>query len=297
MRDPPTTELDDLRLARLRTRPQRHKRLRPLPPPLVRHRHNRTLEHRRMSDHRLLHLDRRDVLATRDDHVLRPVPQLHVPVGVNDREVARVQPPARERLRRGLRIAVVALHHGVPPHHDLAHLRPVGGDGRRRSSTTLAPPTAMCPTPCRARRRARSRVAEPSHSRLPRPDGARPVGLGQSVRRGSGGGRARPSGRAASARAARPPVTTVTGLREPVSAGVVERARRDRRRAVEVRHTFLLDQPPDQRRHRPCAGTRGSRRSPSPPRGSTSRCSGTSAASTGRRSRSAARLPRPARAR
>ena len=44
-----------------------------------------------------------------------------VPVGVPHREVAGVEPAAAEGVRRRLRIVVVAEHHVVAAHHDLAH--------------------------------------------------------------------------------------------------------------------------------------------------------------------------------
>jgi len=46
--------------------------------------------HRRMPVERLLHLDRRDVLAAGDDDVLRAVFQLDVAVGMEDAEIERL---------------------------------------------------------------------------------------------------------------------------------------------------------------------------------------------------------------
>ncbi|GBD28291.1 hypothetical protein HRbin31_00306 [bacterium HR31] len=76
-----------------------------------------------------LHLHRGDVLAAADDDVLLPVDDLEVAVRVHHRQVPGVEPPARERLRGGLRIPVVAVHDGGPPHHDLPHLAAVPRHG------------------------------------------------------------------------------------------------------------------------------------------------------------------------
>ena len=50
------------------------------------------LLHRGMAQQRRLDLDRRDVLAAADDHVLEPVADLDVAVGMDDRGVAGVEP-------------------------------------------------------------------------------------------------------------------------------------------------------------------------------------------------------------
>jgi hypothetical protein len=47
---------------------------------------------------RVLDLDRRDVLAARDDDVLRAVLDLDIAVGVGDREIAGMEPAAGKRL-------------------------------------------------------------------------------------------------------------------------------------------------------------------------------------------------------
>jgi hypothetical protein len=51
---------------------------------------------------RVLDLDRRDVLAARDDDVLGAVLELDVAVGVHDAEVAGMEPAAGEGLVGGL---------------------------------------------------------------------------------------------------------------------------------------------------------------------------------------------------
>jgi hypothetical protein len=42
----------------------------------------------------VLDLDRRDILAARNDDVLRAVPQLDIAVGMDDSEIAGVEPAA-----------------------------------------------------------------------------------------------------------------------------------------------------------------------------------------------------------
>src|SRR5439155_24295311 len=71
-------ERDQLGLREGRVRPERDEGLRTLAPFLARDRDHRRLEDVRMADERLLHLDRRDVLAAGDDDVLGPVAQLDV---------------------------------------------------------------------------------------------------------------------------------------------------------------------------------------------------------------------------
>ena len=77
----------------------------------------------------VFHLNGGDGLAAANDDVLGPVAQLDVAVGVQHAEVAAVEPAPGEGLLRRLRIAVIALHHGVSAHADLAHRRPVRGHG------------------------------------------------------------------------------------------------------------------------------------------------------------------------
>ena len=116
---------------------QRHERLRPLAPALVGDRHDGALEHRGVRADRLLDLDRGDVLAAGDDHVLAAVAQLDGAVGVPHREVAGVEPAAPERRLGGLRVVEVARHDVVAAHHDLAHAcAPSRGTSRISSSTT-----------------------------------------------------------------------------------------------------------------------------------------------------------------
>jgi hypothetical protein len=75
---------------------------------------------------RVLHLDRADVLAAGDDHVLAAVLDLHVAVGLHHGQVAGVEPAALEGIARGRRVLQVALHHDVAAEHDLADRLAVG---------------------------------------------------------------------------------------------------------------------------------------------------------------------------
>ena len=94
-------------------------------PLLVRHADDRHFLHRRMPQQHAFDLDRRDVLAAADDDVLEPVADLDVAVRMDDRGVAGVEPAAAHRHRGRLGIVVVALHHDVAAHDDLADRRAV----------------------------------------------------------------------------------------------------------------------------------------------------------------------------
>ena len=73
-----------------------------------------------MAQEDALDLDRGDVLAAADDDVLDPIANLDVPVGLDDRCIAGVEPAVGHRLPGCLRVAVVAIHHGVTADHDLS---------------------------------------------------------------------------------------------------------------------------------------------------------------------------------
>src|ERR1700682_6243049 len=92
-----------------------------LSPFLVRLRHHRGSEHRGMSVQRVFHLERADILATRNDHVLRPVLDLDVAVLLHDREIAGMKPAARQRCLCRLGILEIAFHGDVASETDLAH--------------------------------------------------------------------------------------------------------------------------------------------------------------------------------
>ena len=97
-----------------------------------------------------LDLDRRDVLSPADDDVLEAVADLQVAVRVHHRGIAGVKLPARERLRRRFRIAVVALHDDVALDDDLAKRAAIVATSRPASSTTSTSPAVNCSTPWRA---------------------------------------------------------------------------------------------------------------------------------------------------
>ena len=94
-----------------------------LAPFLVRLGDDRRLHHLRVAVQHLLDLERGNVLAARDDDVLRAVLDLDIAVGVHDREVAGVEPAAAERLAGRVRVLQIALHHRVAAQHHLADRR------------------------------------------------------------------------------------------------------------------------------------------------------------------------------
>src|SRR5258708_13001591 len=95
----------------------------------------------------VLDLERGDVLAARDDYVLRAVLDLDIAVRLHHREVARVKPAAAERLLRRLWILQVAFLGDVAAEHDLTHGLAVRGHRphalaihHRQSSFALSSP-------------------------------------------------------------------------------------------------------------------------------------------------------------
>src|SRR5437868_14417252 len=76
-----------------------------------------------------------DVEPAPDDHVLRPVDDVVPPVGVAAGEVAGAEPALDDRLGGRLRAVIVAGHHVVSLHGDLA-------DGLR-GPLDLGPPTGI----------------------------------------------------------------------------------------------------------------------------------------------------------
>jgi hypothetical protein len=70
--------------------------LRHLTPFRVGHAHDRSFEHRRMTEQRAFHFDGGNVLATADDHVLVAISDLDISGGVHHSGIAdRNQPPRR----------------------------------------------------------------------------------------------------------------------------------------------------------------------------------------------------------
>src|SRR5215203_2479727 len=88
---------------------QGNESLRTLPPFLVRDGDHGGLHHSRMPANYLLDLDRGDVLAAGDDHVLAAVADLDAPIRMPDGDVARVEPATLEGLFRLLLVVEVAL--------------------------------------------------------------------------------------------------------------------------------------------------------------------------------------------
>ena len=103
------------------TRLQLHERTRRLAPFLVRLRHHGGAQHGRVAVQRFLHLDGRNILAAADNNILGTIADFHVTVGLHDREVAGVEPAAREGFRGGVRVRQIPLHRNIAAQHDLAH--------------------------------------------------------------------------------------------------------------------------------------------------------------------------------
>src|SRR5690606_16378585 len=98
---------DDVRLDLLAVRVVRHAHHRRVRDPLVRHED-------------LFDLARVDAEAAADDHVLGPVDDRVIAVGVAGGDVTGAEPAVAHHLGRGLRAAVVALHDVVAADRDLA---------------------------------------------------------------------------------------------------------------------------------------------------------------------------------
>jgi len=75
-----------------------------------------------------LDLHRRDVLAGRDDDVLRAILDEEIAGAVDRRHVAGVEPAIADGDRGRLGVAIVAVHHGVAADDDLADLLTVRAD-------------------------------------------------------------------------------------------------------------------------------------------------------------------------
>ena len=90
--------LQELLLRRLGALAQFDEGARHLAPFLVRRRHDRRRQHVLVAVQHVLDLQRRDVLAARNDDVLRAVLDLDVAVGLDHREIAGAEPAAGEAL-------------------------------------------------------------------------------------------------------------------------------------------------------------------------------------------------------
>src|SRR3546814_9842758 len=91
-----------------------------LAPALVRPGDHRRLHDLGMPEQHVLDLQRRDVLAARDDDVLGAVLDLAVAVGMQHRQVAAAEPDVGERLAGRRRVLQVPLHDGVYAQPELA---------------------------------------------------------------------------------------------------------------------------------------------------------------------------------
>ena len=96
---------------------------------------HRDLAHARMAQQHFLDLARIDVRAAADDEVLGAVLQREEAVAVECSQVAGPEPPRAQGLRRGLRGAPVAGHHGVAANEHLADLA-----GGQRPAFAIADP-------------------------------------------------------------------------------------------------------------------------------------------------------------
>ena len=138
-----------------------HGRLAPL---RVRLRHHAATITAGMAVQHVLDFLRGDVLAARDDDVLRAVLDLDVAVGMHHREVAGVEPAAAERLLGGRRVLEVALHRDVAAEHDLAH-----GLAVARHRLASCPGRAPSCPPAAGRPRPGGRCAAPAPRAAARP--------------------------------------------------------------------------------------------------------------------------------
>jgi hypothetical protein len=85
---------DDVLLRRPRALAQDDDRLDRLAPALVGHGDHRAIGDRGMSEQRVLNLGRIDVLGAGDDHVLDPVDDVDIAVGVHPASISGVHPTA-----------------------------------------------------------------------------------------------------------------------------------------------------------------------------------------------------------
>ncbi|MPL88378.1 hypothetical protein SDC9_34398 [bioreactor metagenome] len=119
-------EGDELLVAHLRARAQLDEGAGRLAPAFVRAGDDGRFHHFGVLVEHVLDLDRGDVLAARDDDVLRAVLQLDIAIGVHHPEVARGEPAAGKGLVGGGGVLEVPLHHVVAAHEDLAHRHAIG---------------------------------------------------------------------------------------------------------------------------------------------------------------------------
>src|SRR5258708_7985618 len=116
---------DHLVLAQRRTGFRGDERAGTLAPFGIGPRHHCGLHDRRMAVEHLLDLERRDILAARDDDVLGAVLDLDIAVGMHDAEIAGVKPAAGKGFRRSRRVLQISFHHRVAAQDELAERRAV----------------------------------------------------------------------------------------------------------------------------------------------------------------------------
>src|SRR5206468_10893380 len=82
--------------------------------------HDANFLNRRVTEQHRFDLDRGDVLPAADDHVLDPVANLDVPVGVHDGAIPGVEPAVAHHFVRCIGVVIVPLHHDVATDDDFA---------------------------------------------------------------------------------------------------------------------------------------------------------------------------------
>ena len=111
---------DQLALGRGRAMREHHEGLDRLAPFLVGHADHRDLGHRRVRAKRVLDLDRRDILAAGDDHILLAIGDGDVAVAVHRAAVASVEPTVLDRGFGCLGRLPVAIEHDIAARDDFS---------------------------------------------------------------------------------------------------------------------------------------------------------------------------------